>query len=112
MTIREALAFIATHPFNSFPLLGADGKCPGVINQAQLYDALRGGALTLDTALSQLEPIELPSVAADARVVDAVETFCRTGRNKILVVDGENRLQGILTPVDLLAGKSAGRVPE
>ena len=108
MSIREALTLIARHPFNSFPLLDEEGRCAGVIGQTQIYDALQSGTITVDQTVSSLTPIPLPTIGAGASVAEAVECFCRNGRHKILVVDDENRLQGILTPVDLLAGNRNG----
>ena len=47
MTVGEALRLITVHPFNAFPLIDGDGKSHGVINQNQIYDALKTSAFTL-----------------------------------------------------------------
>lgn len=103
MTIREALNLAARQPFSSFPLLDKDGKCAGVISQMQLYDALQRGDLKVESTIGSLTPIPLPTIRAEASIGEAVECFCRKGRQKILVVNDQGCLEGILTPVDLLA---------
>jgi NADH dehydrogenase len=102
-TIAQALATMVKHPFNSFPLLDEKETLLGIITQAQVYDALKDGEITRESATGKLTPGAIPSVHADTVINDALETLMRSGRNKLLVVDGEGRLTGVLTPIDLLA---------
>jgi NADH dehydrogenase len=102
-SVAEALKLVVEHPFNSFPLVGADGKLLGVLNQAQIYDAIENGDITPESPLSKLTPINLPTVLPQTPIPEAVERFLRSGKHKLLVVDESAKLCGILTPVDLLA---------
>ncbi len=113
MTVAEALQLVVKHPYNSFPILDPNGKPLGVISQGQLYDALKDGDALPTTALSELPPIQLPTVSNTSSVPEAVERFCRSGRHKLLVLDAEGKLSGVLTPIDLMAwraGESASPV--
>ncbi len=105
-TIDGALKTLVTHPFNSFPLVTQNAELLGVITQSQIYDALREGTVTRESPVSQLQPNTLPTVQATANVPDAVEQIFRTGSNKLLVLDENSRLCGVLTPIDLLARQS------
>ncbi|MGA3171655.1 MAG: FAD-dependent oxidoreductase [Chthoniobacteraceae bacterium] len=101
-TIGNALATMVEHPFNSFPLLDANDKLLGIVTQPQVYDALKDGDITNQSTMDKLTPLSIPTIHADTLVTDALETLMRSGRNKLLVVDPAGKLQGVLTPIDLL----------
>jgi NADH dehydrogenase len=102
-TIAEALSTMVEHPFNSFPLLDPQGMLLGIITQSQVYDALKDGAITRESTADKLTPAPIPTIHYDTLIADGLETLMRSGRNKCLVVDDAGKLQGVLTPIDLLA---------
>ena len=102
-TVAEALTTVIAHPYNSFPLVAEDGRALGVISQTQIYDAMKEGLVTPESTLEKIQPVTLPTVLPDARVPEAMGRILRSGRNKLLVLDENARLCGVLTPVDLLA---------
>ena len=102
-TIAQALATVVRHPFNSFPLLDEKEALLGVITQAQIYDALKEGSLTRESVVAKLTPCAIPTIQAAMLIGDGLETLMRSGRNKCLVIDQAGKLQGVLTPIDLLA---------
>ena len=106
-TIAEALASMVQHPFNSFPLLDEKGTILGIVSQSQMYDVLKDGDLTPECTMDKLRPTAIPTVHADLAVSDALETLMRSGCNKCLVVDAAGKLQGVLTPADLMARGAA-----
>jgi NADH dehydrogenase len=106
-TIAQALSTIVKHPFNSFPLLDEKGALLGIITQSQIYDALKDGAITRESTIAKLTPSAIPTVQAGTLISDALETLMRSSRNKCLVIDSAGKLQGVLTPVDLLARREA-----
>jgi NADH dehydrogenase len=101
-TIGESLATMVRHPFNSFPLLDEKDTLLGIITQAQVYDALKDGVITRASTMDKLVPSAIPAVHADLLIADALETLMRSSRNKCLVTDTAGKLQGVLTPIDLL----------
>lgn len=106
-TVAEALALMVQHPFNSFPLLDAGGKLLGAINQTQLYDAMKDGAVDRKSTLEKMTPVQLPTIDTQRPIPEALEILMRSGRNKLLVVDATGKLAGVLTPIDLLARREA-----
>jgi NADH dehydrogenase len=101
-TMAQALATVVQHPFNSFPLLDANEKLLGLITQSQIYDALKDGDLTRDSLVEKLAPCAIPTIQGATLIDDALETLMRSGRNKLLIADADGKLQGVLTPIDLL----------
>jgi NADH dehydrogenase len=106
-TIARALSIMVEHPFNSFPLLDAGGKLMGIVTQSQIYDALKDGTLTREGTTDKLTPSAIPTIHGETLIADALETLMRSGRNKCLVIDQAGKLQGVLTPIDLLARQEA-----
>ena len=106
-TIAEALSIMVRHPFNSFPLLDEKDTLLGIISQAQVYDALKDGAITRESITAKLTPGAIPTIPGDTLITDALETLLRSGRNKLLVIDPAGKLQGVLTPIDLLARRES-----
>jgi len=101
-TLAQALATVVKHPFNSFPLLDANEKLIGLITQSQIYDALKDGDLTRESLVEKLAPCAIPTIQGATLIDDALETLMRSGRNKLLIADSDGKLQGVLTPIDLL----------
>jgi NADH dehydrogenase len=101
-TVAQALATVVQHPFNSFPLLDEKDAVLGVITQAQVYDALKEGAIDRDSTIGKLTPCAIPTIHGETLIADGLEALLRSGRNKLLVIDADGKLQGVMTPVDLL----------
>lgn len=102
-TLAEALTLIVQHPYNSFPLVDAKNYPSGVISQSDIYNALKSPAITPESLLSEIEPSACGTVRRETTVPEAIERFYRSGRNKVLVLDEDDALCGILTPIDLMA---------
>jgi NADH dehydrogenase len=106
-TIAQALAIMVEHPFNSFPLLDKDDKLLGMITQSQVYDALKDGEITRESFMEKLPPCAIPMIQAETLIANSLETLMRSGRNKCLVIDAAGKLQGVLTPIDLIGKTQA-----
>jgi NADH dehydrogenase len=106
-TIAQALATVVQHPFNSFPLIDEKETLLGIITQPQVYDALKDGDITRESAVGKLTPCAIPTIQSDVLIGDALETLMRSSRSKLVVVDGAGRLQGVMTPIDLLGREAA-----
>lgn len=104
-TVAEALKTFADHSFHSLPLIDDSGRALGVVQEEALLDAISNGGITPESPLRDFQVSQLPSVRPETPVSETVERFCRSGKKKLLVVDGDGRLCGILTLIDLLEGK-------
>jgi NADH dehydrogenase len=102
-TIAQVIATMGAHPFNSFPLLDDQDKLLGIVTQSQIYDALKDGDITRESTMEKMRPFPIPCIRADTPVTDCLETLMRSGRNKCLITDEAGKLQGVLTPLDLMA---------
>jgi NADH dehydrogenase len=103
MDVAAALKAFSDHSFHSFPLIDENKKLLGAVSEGDLLDAIKSGSVHGETLLKDAPILQLPTVRPETPVPEAVERFCRSGKNKLLVVDGDGNLHGILTPIDLLS---------
>ncbi len=104
-TLADALTLMVKHPYNSFPLVDEKNHPLGVISQSDIYNALKSKEITLENHLSEIEPSACATVRRDTSVPEVIERFYRSGRHKVVVLDDDEALCGILTPIDLMAGR-------
>lgn len=107
-SVAETLKTFSDYSFHSLPLLDEEDKVLGVVSEGELLDAIKNGAVTQGTLLKQIQITQLPTVRPETPIPEAVERFCRSGKNKLLVVDGDGKLRGVLTPIDLLSRRQKG----
>jgi CBS-domain-containing membrane protein len=113
-TVKAALVLLARHHITSMPVLDRDGRVCGVVSEADLVRDL----VPLDPRAHELPPDEewrdrphtvgevmtahVLSVHRDADVAAVVELITGTAVKSVPVVDGENRVVGILSRSDLV----------
>lgn len=101
-TLSEALVLFKTKRHGSYPLVDSDGTLLGVIKRDDLFDYLKSHGGDAQLAVSVLpHEISLPVTGMDTTCSEIVELFLRSGRNKLLIVDGARKLSGIITLLDL-----------
>jgi NADH dehydrogenase len=110
-TVAETLKIFSDCSFHSLPLLDENAKVLGVVNEGVLLDAIKSGTVSQKTLLKDFTTTQLPTVRPETPVAEAVERFCRSGKNKLLVVDAEGALRGVLTPIDLLSRRPEPEQP-
>jgi NADH:ubiquinone reductase (H+-translocating) len=103
MTVRQAISLTRSHPHSVYPAVDDDGHILGVVQRSDFHDFLKNAHTSPDTPLEHLGFRTRPIVKPDTPVADVMETIIRTGTNKALVADDTNRLQGIITLIDLMA---------
>lgn len=101
MRIADALEFLRQHRHGSYPILDADGRLVGVLKRDDVFDYIKSGG-DPQGALTLLPLSQLPSASPDTRVEDLAEILLRSGRNKLMVLDADKRLVGIVTLLDLV----------
>ncbi len=103
MTFGEAVQVTREHPRSSYPVVDADDRLLGVIPREEFYDFLKREQTRQDTCLKEMPLSTVPTVSEDTTVGEVMKCFVRSGSNKVLVVDPQERLKGIATVIDLLA---------
>ncbi len=111
-TVGEAMTLMRTLNIRHLPVLG-DGKFVGIVDEKLLASALLS-ADGFDAAL--LQPVTcamthyVPHVGP-GEALPRVAQLLRTGRcDAVVVIDGQDRLLGIITTVDVVSALAASSV--
>jgi NADH dehydrogenase len=107
MTVHEVLATMRAHPHSSYPAVNREGRLLGVFNREDFYEFLKKPETKAGTLLREMTLAALPVVPESLPVNEVVERLVRSGANKLLVVDAENRLRGLITVMDLVAAETS-----
>lgn len=97
-----ALQLFREASHSSYPVTDNDGKVQGVLLRQDFYDFLKQAEQSGPQSLENIPLNQLPLVTPDTPIETVLETLLRGSTNKVLVVDEEHHLQGILTILDML----------
>ena len=106
-TLADALQLAKGESHSTFPVVDGDGRFKGVILKEDIYDKLKQAGAPLDTLVGEMNQRGFPCIREDAPVPDAIELLLRGGTSKVVVIDGDERLRGILALIDLIASARA-----
>jgi predicted transcriptional regulator len=83
------------------PVADADGHVIGVLSKSDLADPGRVESGPHETVADAMTPL-LFAVRSSASVMEAVRRMVETGAHRLVVIDDEGHLAGIVTPMDVL----------
>ena len=132
--IEEVVRTLREHELPGVPVVDSDGRCVGIVTEADLvlpdeqgdlhlphYVDLFGGLVFLEplqrfeerlrkafaSKASDMMTREVDTVGPDTTAADAARKIHDSGHNRLPVVDGDGRLVGVVTRVDLLGALAA-----
>jgi CBS domain-containing protein len=128
-SVEEVVAALREHQLPGLPVVDADGRCVGIVTEADLilpdddgdlhiphYVNLFGGTVFLEPlsrfetrlrkAAADMMSGDPDTVAPDTTVRDAARLIHESGHNRLPVVE-DGRLVGVVTRVDVLGALAA-----
>jgi NADH dehydrogenase len=112
MTVREALELTKRYPRSSYPVIDGAERLLGTVLREDFYEFIKRPETTPDTRIQEMSLSTLPTIGADLSVRDTMKFLLRSGSNKLLVTDGEERLRGIVTVMDLVSAETKNHADE
>jgi CBS domain-containing protein len=133
-TIEEVVRALREHELPGVPVVDGGGRCVGIVTEADLvlpdaegdlhlphYIDLFGGFVFLEplqrfeerlrktfaAKASDMMSSDPDTVGPETTVSDAARRIHDTGHNRLPVVDGDGRLLGVVTRVDVLGALAA-----
>ena len=108
-TIRELKEIMRINRISGVPVLDG-GRLVGVASIEDLIKALEAG--DLDVPVGQRMTKQLITVMEKSSIVEAVKKFSQFHVGRLLVVNEQGDLTGILTGSDITRGIAGGHQPE
>jgi CBS domain-containing protein len=132
--VEEIVAVLRDHGIPGVPVVDADGRCVGIVTEADLvlpddqgdlhlphYINLFGGTVFLEplgryeqrlrkafaSTAEDMMTREPDTVAPDATAKEAARLIHESGHNRLPVVDEDGRLVGVVTRLDVLGALAA-----
>jgi predicted transcriptional regulator len=100
--VNDAAWGLTMKGISGAPVKDAHGHVLGVISKSDLANPGRTKpSLKRETVADAMTPL-LFAIRASASVMDAVRRMVETGAHRLVVVDEEGQLAGIVTPMDVL----------
>jgi NADH:ubiquinone reductase (H+-translocating) len=101
-TLTEAITTFQKERHSSYPVVDANGCVSGLLRRADCYDWMKHHAMTPATTVRDLPHKKVLFFKPDMPLPEVFSTLIRTGASKGVVVDGGQKLLGLLTFYDLL----------
>jgi CBS domain-containing protein len=132
--VEQVVTLLREHELPGVPVVDADGRCVGIVSEADLvlpddqgdlhiphYINLFGGTVFLEplgrfeqrlrkafaSTAADMMTRDPDSVAPDTTVKEAARMIHESGHNRLPVVDEDGRLVGVVTRLDVLGALAA-----
>jgi CBS domain-containing protein len=132
--VEDVVRLLRENELPGVPVVDGDGRCVGIVTEADLvlpddqgdlhiphYINLFGGTVFLEplgrfekrlrkafaSSAADMMTSDPDTVDPDTSVRDAARLIHETGHNRLPVVDGDGRLVGVVTRVDVLGALAA-----
>jgi CBS domain-containing protein len=132
--VEDVVRLLRENELPGVPVIDGDGRCVGIVTEADLvlpddqgdlhiphYINLFGGTVFLEplgrfeqrlrkafaSKASDMMTSDPDTVGPDTSVRDAARLIHESGHNRLPVVDGDGRLVGVVTRVDVLGALAA-----
>jgi CBS domain-containing protein len=111
-TITQAVKLMVEHDVKRLPVVDAENKLLGVVSRINVLRALAEPPLTetirgspppgAHTRVGEMMMTNVPAVQAEAPLVEVVDFLVSHARRRVVVIDNERRVLGIITDGDLI----------
>lgn len=103
-SVIETLQKFNRERHSFYPVVEAESsKLQGVIAREDFYDYVQVNGLEDGATIESISCCPLPKVSETTTIADCLETMIRDGSNKLLVLNQEDKLCGMLSIRDVLA---------
>lgn len=108
-SLVDAAQTLATLGVSGAPVCDVEGHVLGVFSKSDVVDRLSGGRLDEAGTVGEHMTRRVVSVGPTAPLSEAIALMATKAVHRIVVVDGEGRVVGIVTPLDIVKAVADGR---
>ena len=116
-TIAQAWALMQTHRIKALPVVDKNLQVVGIVSLPDVVGHVPTNAMPVtddrsEVTVGQIMTRRVRVASEDAMLVDLVPLFSQYGHHHLPVLDGQNRLVGILTQSDMVRALFRAAAPE
>lgn len=110
-TVRRAVERMVQHNLKRLPVVDAEGRLVGVVSRIDIFrtveyhqavNSLDENAVPTGHTIAELIYRETPTVPPDASLETVLQALEQNGRRRVVVIDADQHVVGIITDGDLL----------
>jgi len=106
--LSEVLDLLKNNRHTYYPVCDSEsGKSCGVFEREKFYDYIQTHGLNSGACVSDIGLTALPYAKSSLSIANCLETMTREGRNKLLITDESDKLEGILTIRDIVGAQAS-----
>lgn len=109
--LMEAATTLSNMGVTGAPVCDPQGRVIGVVSKSDIIARLTDGRSSTELHVGDLMTTKVFSVRPDETLGRAVKQMVAENVHRIMVVDEEHKLLGILTPMDVLKALVNGTLP-
>ncbi len=109
--LMEAATTLSNMGVTGAPVCDPQGRVIGVVSKSDIIARLTDGCSNTELHVGDLMTTKVFSVRPDEALGRAVKQMVAENVHRIMVVDEEHKLLGILTPMDVLKALVNGTLP-
>ncbi|WP_428262000.1 CBS domain-containing protein [Haliangium sp.] len=106
--VDHAVWSLSAKGVSGAPVCAADGAVVGVLSRSDLIDSEAHALVPGDSPVAQVMTPRIVAIHPDAPASEAVELMVAKSVHRVLVMQGEGELVGILTSMDVMKAIAAG----
>lgn len=106
--LREALRVLGSHDVSGGPVCDPRGRLLGTVSKGDLADALVNERAGRFECVGDVMTTDVLRVGPDDALDALAKRMVFEGAHRAIVVDGEDSVLGVVTPLDVLRAMSSG----
>jgi len=101
-SLEEAALALSAHGVSGAPVCDPHGKLVGVVSKGDLAEGCLGPRAHACTSIGDVMSVDVAKTGPDASLDSVAQTLVFEGIHRIVVVDSDDSIIGIISPLDVL----------
>jgi len=109
MSLAQATSTLATMDVSGAPVCDAEGRAVGVFSKSDIIKL--DGSVRPAATVGELMTAAVVAIRPSDPIASAIDLMARRGVHRLMVVDEDGAVAGILTPMDIVKAVASGKLP-
>ena len=109
MSLAQATSTLATMDVSGAPVCDAEGRAVGVFSKSDIIKL--DGSVRPAATVGELMTAAVVGIRPSDPIAAAIDLMARRGVHRLMVLDEDGAVAGILTPMDIVKAVASGKLP-